>query len=484
MEDESQHKTQSAVSSCFARIFFIESSKDFLHKEVIVDLMKVLSDVRTEVFGEHRWFLTSGNGSKNNERLTSVHPVAQTEVDDSLVSLSKRNRLLYLFVRDLTSGVSGDVLAGKMQRDSNAKRDGVSWGWQAMGWAFVFVTNFGMLFYVYLFAMAQTQSRQSAWFQSFVIWIFFELFVSSTGLVLLTHILIPLYVLSDVSSIKEKVLLHLMTFREKYLKTRLYDVEAPAPPPRSVDAQLQEFNSAKYLFTSWRVASLCPDLPESALILQFSTPWPKKKFGQKQAEVSTEYDQAVILTALSRILLYFLTSLLHFHTLIQDIILQTICNSGFGILGVLLIQLWALHPSLPVCVVAMVVLGLYLMFRWLSGRNTEFVKKLSSIRPLPTPPPVTTEGTHIATAATSAAGSELQLPPCHPSPEPSSPPLPSVPSLSPPSSAFSPSDEDSSSCSSHGLSSSSNHASDSFIPQTPSGQVIRIEAYLSSSNSD
>jgi hypothetical protein len=40
--------------------------------------------------------------------------------------------------------------------------------------------------------------------------------VSSTGLVLLTHLFIPLYVLADVSKLKEKVLGVLMAFREKY----------------------------------------------------------------------------------------------------------------------------------------------------------------------------------------------------------------------------------------------------------------------------
>ncbi len=45
--------------------------------------------------------------------------------------------------------------------------------------------------------ICQTQSRQSAWLISFLTWFLFEVLVSSTGLVFVSHLLIPLYVIAN-----------------------------------------------------------------------------------------------------------------------------------------------------------------------------------------------------------------------------------------------------------------------------------------------
>jgi hypothetical protein len=118
----------------------------------------------------------------------------------------------------------------------------------------------GMLFYVYLFAMNQTRSRQQAWFISFVMWLGFEIFLSSTALVLVFHLLIPLYVWSDVTEAKKRVLKDLMTFREEYLTND------------GSDGSNALANDLEAVF---------PELPESQLVLQFSTSMPKKKFGKE-----------------------------------------------------------------------------------------------------------------------------------------------------------------------------------------------------------
>jgi hypothetical protein len=115
------------------------------------------------------------------------------------------------------------------------------------------------------------------------------------------------------------------------------------------------------------------------LILQFSTPWPKKRFGVKRAEVAAEYEQAVILTALSRILLFFLGSLLRFHTLAQDIFLQTVCNSGLGLLGMWFIRLFAISPALLVAVLVALSLVSWLLVRFVSGKNNAMRSRLASL---------------------------------------------------------------------------------------------------------
>ena len=334
-------------------------------REVFDDLCQELSRVRKAVFREQHLMKHTSSRSRDVRAKR-----------DQVSLLSRRKRLMYLFVKDLSSGICGEVLANKAQRDAFSRLESttssVTVTTKMISWMFVCLMNMGMLLYVYLFAMTQTQSRQSAWFQSFVIWIIFEIFVSSTGLVVFFHLLVPLYVFTEVSKIKEKVLLDLISFRKKYLR-RFAKVDEERV---GSDAGL-DFNAAKYLFISWRVASLVPELPESGLILQFSTPWPKKKFGAEVSKVSQEYDQAVILTAFSRVLMFFIASLLHHHMLIQDIIVQLVFNSGFAALILLMIQVARIHPLLPVACVLVLLLAVFLMLQFtLPRRHQGLVKSL------------------------------------------------------------------------------------------------------------
>jgi hypothetical protein len=102
------------------------------------------------------------------ERLTvaEANEIAIEEADATLTPSAKSER---------------DCSAGSFK--VRAKVAGVSWKWQSLGWSFVMLPKGSLLFYVYLFALRQTHSRQSAWFQSFVMWLVFEVTVSSTGLV-------------------------------------------------------------------------------------------------------------------------------------------------------------------------------------------------------------------------------------------------------------------------------------------------------------
>jgi hypothetical protein len=365
------------------------------HKEVTTDLVRELGNVRQEVFQEHQRLRRWGNIS--NEK--------------NLATLAMKKRLMFLFVRDLTSGVSGEVLWGKSQRDSQMSGAGVrsvsgmasrvSWKLKWMAGLFVFLLDGGMLFYVYLFAMHQTRSRQQAWFLSFVIWLGFEIFLSSTALVLVLHLLVPLYVWSDVAELKKKVLSDLLKFRDKYFKRKVSGIDDVETGLRTgggdgerggkrdaglVEDPEVEFNAAKYLFTSQRVATLFPELPESEFVLQFSTPWPKKRFGKEEGKVAEEYEDDVLLTAASRILLYFLTSLLHYSSLVQDILIQTVSNGGLGYLCVLLVQLWNINPWLVVLTALVLLVCLYLVGR-VSLRSLAKIMEKAATEDIEIPPP-------------------------------------------------------------------------------------------------
>jgi hypothetical protein len=365
---------------------------EILHKDAVKDLANEVSHVRKEVSREYKWM--HGLGISRDSRRTTVKAIGSS-VEIS-ITLARRRRLLFLFVQDLSNGLSGEMLSMKSQRDSTsasskirARLEGVSVMAKVIGWIFVGLMNLGMLFYVYLFAMSQTPSRQSAWFRSFLMWLTFDFFIASTWGVVLTHLLIPMYVLADISKLKEKVLSDLLMFRERYNVPQ--DVEegvgtnVEADPVLRLQVKERDplFNAAKYLFVSWRVASLCRELPESQLILQFNTLWPKKKFGEKEAEVASEYEQDVLFNAVSQIVVFFLTSLLRCHTLLQDMILQTVCNSGFGLMTVGLIQLFSIHPVLPAVVTLVLMLFVGYLLRISSQWNNKMTKRLASVTPTP-----------------------------------------------------------------------------------------------------
>lgn len=311
------------------------------------------------------------------------------ESPDSSLSLSRqRQRLVYLLVKDLARGATSDLIenkTGRASQYSDSFGTSVSMGLKWISWVAVILMNGGMLFYVYLFAMNQSESRQYAWFQTFVMWLFFEVFVSSTMLVVVVHILFPLYVFTDVLKLKEKVLADLMRLRNQY-------ITVGEPSSKYKDGDI-DFNAAKYFFPSWRVAWLFPELPESKLILQFKTLWPKKKFGVEEGNVSKEYEDDVILTAVSQVLLFFLTSLLHYHSLFQDILIQTVSNCGLGYISLLTMtmRLYCISPFLVLVVVVVLIVSLHFVVKYLSsGLHKRLQHAAHQIRPIPNEQPALT----------------------------------------------------------------------------------------------
>jgi hypothetical protein len=93
-----------------------------------------------------------------------------------------------------------------------------------------------------------------------------------------------------------------------------------------------EFNAARCLYPSWRVTSLIPELPESKLIVEFTSPWPRRS-REGGRGVTKDYEDDVILTATSQ------------HLAPGQHHLDTFFDGCMGYLGVLLIRLqWAVNP--------------------------------------------------------------------------------------------------------------------------------------------
>ncbi len=298
------------------------------------NVLKELSRTRNEVYREYEWFK-----EETNEYL-------------------KRKKLISLFVKDLSSGLSGEVISNKEQRDSvnvseSVNGSSVSLESKVLGWVFVVSLNVGLLFYVYLFAMRQTQDRQSAWFLSFVMWFLFDFFIAGAGVILVTHLLIPLYIFSDIRTLKKKVLVEIQSFRkslnEREIHTNRQNQEKKDKMDGVVRERAREFNSAKYFFTSWRIASLFPNLPESELILQFKTPWPKNSFKVEKKMVSRSYERrfSFVIQAFSRVFIFFFASLIHLPVVLQDSLIHFAINSGLGYVMILLVRLYEVNKFLP-----------------------------------------------------------------------------------------------------------------------------------------
>lgn len=279
----------------------------------------------------------------------------------------------------MNGGVAGNILDSKHHRDILTEKP-IKLYIKIFTWLFLLLVNSILLFYVYLFARQQTYQRQQAWLQSFYIWLIFEIFFSSTGIVLFTHLIIPLYIYSDVQKIKSKLLRDLVTYRRNSFKC------VPGVRLEGDDDLLtgRIFNSAKYLYTSWRIASLFPDLPESPFILSFTTQWPKQYFKISRQEVSTVYDQryTFVYKAISRMTIFFVTAYAQAPLYVQDIILELFTTTGFGYLFILLVRLFTINAYLPLLLVFILALLLHFYLNYdqnLQKLRTTSMKELSLV---------------------------------------------------------------------------------------------------------
>jgi hypothetical protein len=221
------------------------------------------------------------------------------------------------------------------------------------------------------------------------------------------HILIPSFILGDVKRVKQNIVNDIIAFkasiqrRQKSLnkrnKHRHYQKQQKqlAAHDRSRDDDLHQresataqllqeqdnsndttrsFNAAKYLFVSSRLARLFPALPESYIVAHFKTQWPKKSFKVSEKSITKSYNNKLsfIAQAMSRVLLFCLTSVVQLPEPMQDVILQLVSTSGFGYLILLLMQAWAYSPSL----VGVIVFAIGLIVHFLTVSN-----KKSSILP-------------------------------------------------------------------------------------------------------
>jgi hypothetical protein len=328
------------------------------------------------------------------DELERVRDLITSEVlmfeSTQLTNAQKSKRLLFLFVRDLLDGANGQILDSKNRRDHTVRKR-VTMDTKIFISVLVTFTLLGMLFYVYLFALRQTQDRQQAWFQSFVIWIIFEIFLVSTGTVFLTHILIPTFIISDVKRVKQNIVNDILSFKasvarqkSKMTTARVQEDTTEGAAAKQVFDEIEtstEFNAAKFLFPSSRLARMYPGLKESYIVAKFSTHWPRRSLKTNQKSVTKSYNNKLtfITQACSRVLLFSISSLIQLPEPLQDIFIQLVSTSGFGYIIVLLVNLWRTSPFLVA--VPIVFLGLIIHFVTASSKSSSFLP-LSKVQPV------------------------------------------------------------------------------------------------------
>jgi low affinity Fe/Cu permease len=331
----------------------------------------------------------------------------------------KSKRLLFLFQKDLTPGLTGELLESKEQRD-NVVLQPVSIQQKYLAWFFLGTLDLGMLFYVFLFAISQDNHRQIAWGRSLGIYLLLDILLISTLMVIFMHVFLPAIIMRDVAKIQKKVTESIHEFYENLEKkkeervsgkseTTHYDEEEEesglhkkSSKTAITDREKPEegtttypFNAVKYLFLSYRVASLYPDLKAAQIILSYSSPWPKQDY-QHINNVKRDYSgkYVAITRTISIIVIFFLTNLLASPTAIQDMILEMATTAVIGYTFFVHVQLYYIYPAL-VIIPTLFICGLILIIRkyyWKEEEIQEVISKnearmnTKTVKVVPKPP--------------------------------------------------------------------------------------------------
>jgi hypothetical protein len=383
--------------------FFLVSSFPLLHRlvawgEYDDDWRNAISTTtdsmfRRNLFGIFKYFSSKESNSPAQNILFELGNVRQiitreiTFFNHPLVAEdTKRKRLNLLFMKDLLDGVNGMILDHK-DRCDNEMKDQVE-GWKKFLASFILIiSSIGMLTYVYLFAMRQSTNRQHAWFNSFQIWLFFEIFVISTGLVLVEHVIIPLWSLKEVQRVKERVVLDILLFQKK-MKASKNKIQASmgaskdllsggghrvqsksqiVNPTRTAGVLLQNdlrFNAAEFLYPSYRIAQLFPQYPESQVILQYQTPWPKKSLKKREKSTKKRYDKRFefLPKTIARIGVFSLSTLIQLPPSMQEMGIQMILLTLVGYVAKFHLFLFKINPVLTLAPVFLLVTVIHLFF--------------------------------------------------------------------------------------------------------------------------
>ena len=257
----------------------------------------------------------------------------------------KRKKLFALFIADFLSGSGYTVFHNKMARN---QRNAVTTSahTRRLGWVFITCFDLGLLVYVFLFWSRQSRERQFSFFVSFMLWLLLDTCFISSGLFFWTHVILPSWIHRDVGRAKKKVLAQLMAFRQGGVAA----------------VNSEEFNAAKYLFASFRLAGLVPSVPDGGAVLSYSTKWPRLcALTEKGSDVTTK---GFMRGPLDRIV----SAVAGMNFLVHDIVMSLLISvvvAGLSVLHVYLFRIEVGFIFIPIGIL----LGLLLVYTVCSRTN-------------------------------------------------------------------------------------------------------------------
>ena len=382
----------------FDRVWGI-SGNDFGKGGLVTTVSKVLE--KAKKFIVSRLTKTKSGSSELIllDNLQRVHTATRKEMrffEKSTISDARKNkRLIFLFIKDLLGSTNSKILESKEKRD-NRQHTAVPMSTKLIVWCFILFTLGAMLFYVYLFAMRQTPSRQSSWFKTFMIWLLFELFLVSSAVVLVTHVVIPSFILDDLKRVREKIAADIRSYRiaiDSRVKERKLsftergvndDIADLAMKEREafVDeaTSRDEFNAAKYLFVSNHIARAFRKLPISGSVLTYSTQWPQQSMTSEK-HLSDNYNAKFnfIIQSASRVAYFFLLGVIQFPEPVQDCFVELVSTSGLGYFVIVLVTLYQISPLIVLVPVVVIATGCHFIIS--SSRKSSFLPKETSTPP-------------------------------------------------------------------------------------------------------
>ena len=194
-------------------------------------------------------------------------------------SMEQGIHLLLLFQKDLLSGLSGEIVDKKSMLRKHKKLKPVSKWLKLFGFLIILVLDSTMLFYIFLFAVNQTEERQSAWVQSFLIWLAMEILLVSSFVMVMSEFVVPSLIYSEAKKIKNKMIDTVHRYQEKILND--------GSGSRYKLSERDLFDAAPVLFISTRLANKIPEALESKIIKEFRTTIPKKSYQHDKEKSST-----------------------------------------------------------------------------------------------------------------------------------------------------------------------------------------------------
>ena len=267
----------------------------------------------------------------------------ESKIFSKLTAEEQGIRLLYLLQKDLLSNVPGEFV---WKKSAHGKRmvleSPVSYRSKCLGYMFILVMDMWMLFYIFLFAVSQDHGRQSAWLQSFIIWLILEVVIVSSFVMIMSQFVIPSLKLADMKGAKQQMIAAVHTYRSKFMKRDATDDDIDVNEPK-----ISNFNAAHFLHVSTQMASLYPNSVESEIIRDYSTTMPKRRY--KRGNYRTSARVAVVILMI-----------LSLERCFSDII----CWVGIGYLLLWQASIFRKNTLLPLMIYAtlFVILGVFFLF--------------------------------------------------------------------------------------------------------------------------